>query len=216
MRSYVLMEGLLPLVLRDCQSVPRGVALHEIREAAIIFCTKTRYWREDIVPVVTTADPEVTEYEIFCLAPGSRPVATLRLQVNGEPITAVSEYELDNRVPRWREETGIPRQFCPVSAAWIRLVPQPVENTYTLTGKIAVAPTKDGKYLLSDIVENHSETLAGLAKSRLMMIPNKPWSNPEQAVYHANLAESAMNTAGFDAVQNFGKRPNRRVTARFF
>lgn len=216
MREYVLIEELLPLVFRDCPSVPREVALHELREAAIAFCTRTRYWREDLSPIQTSTDTDVFEYEVNCLAPDTRPVATMTLLADGKSLEARFEDDLDTSVRDWRTATGLPRFFTAPGSAWVRPVPAPRDSVMTLTGKIAVAPTRDGRFLLSDIVDAHSSTLAAMAKSTLMMMPGKPWTNPELSVFNAEIAERAMKSAATDAAARFSSRPSRRTRPVFF
>lgn len=211
MRTYVLLTELLPLVLRDCPNVPRGVALHEIRTAAIRFCIATRFWREDIVPQTTLVDITVTEYELFCLAPETRPVATLSLQADGRPLQPMAEDELDRTESSWRIKEGNPTQFISPSAAWVRPIPITTSTAVVLTGKIAVAPTQDGNYLLDDLYEIHGNAIASLAKSALLLMPGKPWSNPELAVYFAQIGDTAMSVATSDASRNFSAAPKRRV-----
>lgn len=216
MREYVLIESLLPLVFRDCPSVPREVALHELREAAIEFCTKTRYWREEIAPIQTSTDADVFEYEVNCLAPDTRPVATLTLLADGEALDPRFEDDLDKNQRDWRAAEGRPRFFTAPGAAWVRPVPAPRNDVMTLTGTVAVAPTRDGRYLLSDITDAHSNTLASMAKAKLLMIPGKPWTNPELAIFNATIAERAMKSAATDAAARFSSRPSRRTRPVFF
>jgi len=211
MREYVLLETLLPKVLRDCPNVPRDVALHDIRQAAIKFCSKTRMWREDLVPQQTVADATVTEYEIFTLAPGSRPVAILSIQADGIPLEPKTEDELDRGESNWRAIEGMPSKFTAPSASWIRPIPIASSKVVTITGKVAVAPQQDGLYLLDDIAEIYGEAIASIAKGTLMMIPGKPWTNSELAVFHIGLGESAMSEATAHASRNFSAAPKRRV-----
>lgn len=216
MRTYVLIKELLPLVFRDCPHVPQQVALHELRQAAIRFCTKTRFWREDVVPLQTLTSTATTEYEVFCLAPDTRPVATISLQADGRPLEPRTEDELDRNESNWRAKEGQPTQFVSPSAAWVRPIPISTSKAVTLTGKIAVAPTQDGQYLLDDLYQSHGESIAAMAKNTLMLMPGKPWSNPDMAVYFGRLGDDAMSDALATASRNFSAAPKRRVKPHWF
>lgn len=215
-RSYIKIENLLPDLLRDCPGVPRAVALHELRMAAIQFCIETRFWRENIVPIQTQMNIEVTEYEVFCLAPETQVVSMITLQADGRPLEAHTEDNLDRNETGWRSLTGVPKRFIAPSAAWIRPFPIAVDAVVTLTGKIAVAPTPTGNFLLDDLYNLHGSDIASLAKSRLMLMPNKPWSNENLAIYYGGMASRGQVKATTTASKNFSAAPQRGTKANWF
>lgn len=216
MRTYRLIEDLLPMVLRDCPQVPREVVMHELRTACIAFCRKTRYWREDIVPVMTQMDATIQEYEVFSLAPECVPIATLSLQADGRPLEPVSEDELDRSESNWRTKEGRPSQFISTSAAWVRPIPIATTAVVKLTGKIAVAPARDGNYIIDDLFESYGDAISSLAKNSLMLMPGKPWTNAEMAVYHLQVADFASSEATATASRNFSAAPKRRCKALWY
>lgn len=206
-REYVTLDQLLPLVLPDCPNVPRGLALSHIRKAAILFCIESRFWREEIVPINTV--PNQPEYELFCQAPEARVVFVLSLQAGGQPLDARTEEDLDREVPRWRTVTGGPGEFVTPAESWIRLTPIPID-VHVLTGRAVMAPTATGNYLLKDLFNNHSDTIASLAKATLLKMPDKPWTNPNMAAYEADLGQVGIDRAKSQAARNYAAAPRRR------
>lgn len=216
MRNYTELDQFLPYVLRDCPNVPRDVALMDIREAAIEFCIRTRYWREEIVPQQTVPSTAVTEYEIFTQAPDSRPVAVFSLQADGVPLSPMTEDELDRNHSNWRMAIGMPTGFVVPVPEWVRPFPIAANKVVTLTGKVAVAPTRTGNYVPSAIFDNYAGTIASMAKARLMKIPGKPWTNLEVAAFELEMSHQALDVAISETSRNFATAPKRRVKPVWF
>lgn len=195
----------LPEVLPEVEGCPKIQAINAIRNAAIEFCEKSRVWEYNFTSKVALVAAQAsyvlvppTGSEIVAVTYlGFLPVgATKSRRVDGP----IGEPEMDEKRPAWREEnstgtTNTVDLFTQLKNT-IRLVPIPVVNqSDALVVSAALKPTRASTYGDDRLYDEWLEFIAHGAKQRLMMVPKKPWSNPELAEWHRTMFRRGINRA---------------------
>jgi hypothetical protein len=193
----------LPEVMPDAPDCPEVVALNAIRNAAIEFCNETLYWQADIGAVALT--DALLPYTIA--PPASTVVAQVMVaSLLGRPLAVTNIQELDNRVVNWREAEGQPRAVFQPDPGVLDLYPRPAgTDSYDVFIRVALAPTRASTTVDDRLHIGYLEDIAAGALSRLLAMPNRPWSNTEGARYYGSTFASAKVEAAIEATKSFGR-----------
>lgn len=181
---------------------PDPTAISAVRNAAIEFCTATNQWQEtqDEVAVTSTDFP----YDLVGIA-GAKVTRVLSVSVDGRNVTPISMDELDAREYSWRTRTSaVPSRFYHPNPDQISLFPLPSQSV-DLIMRVAYAPTRTAATIDGFLHDNYLEEIAAGALSRLLSVPERPWSNAVLGEYYNNIFERAIALAAADANQSFGR-----------
>lgn len=150
-----------------------------VRQAAIEFCERTRLWRYEDDFTVSADDAEVIS------APNGAEIHEIEaVFFNGQELEPKATSWLDVHMRGWRagELSGLPKYFTQAEPDTIRLVPQEA-------GKVNVSvwlkPAQNADALPDWIVDQHRETISHGALSRILLIPNQAFTNPELGMVFA-------------------------------
>lgn len=202
----------LPETMRLCPSAPRVVALNQIKEACIDFFHRSRCWRVDLAPAVVPVSTTT-----FAPAP---PLATevvdiMSAQWNGQPITIKSRQELDDEFGGWRSllPAERPQMLTLTTERTMRLIPM---NTAagTLDVYAAIKPSRDATGINDAQFSEHVETIAMGAAYRLLMMPDKAWTNFELAAERMNAFRDGIRKARNLAKRGYARSNNLYAPAR--
>jgi hypothetical protein len=161
------------------------------------------YWQFDIGVVAVTA--AVLPYTLV------PPVNTIVSQVMvasllGRPLTVTNIQELDNRVVSWRDATGQPRAVFQPDPGVVDFYPRPAgTDSYDVFIRVALAPTRTSTDVDERLSVSYLEDIAAGALSRLLAMPNRPWSNTEGARYYGSVFASAKVDAAIEATKSYGR-----------
>lgn len=202
----------LPETMRLCPSAPRVVALNQIKEACIDFFHRSRCWRVDLTPAVVPAN--TTAY-----APVP-PLATevvdiMSAQWNGQTIYIKSRQELDDDFAGWRAllPAERPQMLTLTTERTMRLVPT---NTAagTLDVYAAIKPSRDATGINDAQFSEHVETIAMGAAYRLLMMPDKAWTNFDLAAERLSAFRDGIRKARNLAKRGYARSNNLYAPAR--
>lgn len=177
-------DEFLPLVLPDVPGCPEALALAAIRRGANELCRSAYVWIQDLGPL----DVISGQAEYACPAPsGAVPVITLGLTINGLPLRAATVEELDLNHPGWSGLIATrPLRFLVPALGKVRLVPEPSKTLESaLVVRMVLAPAHDAVAAEDLIFEQWAVAIAHAAKAELMLVPGKPWTQPQLAEHHA-------------------------------
>lgn len=187
-------------VIPSCPGVPLALATHEIRAAAIDFFRRSLAYQVELAAISSVAG----QADYTLTSPEANTVIEQVLEVTyngGEPLTAARRLRdlVAAHGAAWRSASSATPGYFYVNpqATSIKLVPKP---TTSVTGAIlvlaAVKPTLTAASLTSDdLYQQYRLPIAEGAKWRLMRMPRKPYSNPEQAAQSFALFMSASRSA---------------------
>lgn len=176
-------DDFLPLVLPDVPGCPEALALAAVKRGAIELCRSAYVWVRDLGPLDVIAG----QAEYACPPPaGAAPVITLGLAVRGLPLRAATVEELDLNHPGWPGLSAArPLRFLVPTLGKVRLVPEPSENIESaLVVRMVLAPAHDAAAAEDLLLDQWAVAVAHAAKAELMLVPGKPWTQPQLAEHH--------------------------------
>lgn len=180
-------EDLLPDVLANCVGVDEGFALRTLRNVGIDFCIRSLVWEADI-DLDTTADQQdytlTPAYDAVVHEIVSVKVKTASTQ-SFDDLSPISEslYELqDDMTLHFLRDDYSP------------------QNTITAGMRVraVLRPTRNSGELPDHFTERWADELVAGATSKLMMIPERPYSNPNTAQHYDNIFRNGIIRASIE------------------
>lgn len=202
----------LPETMRLCPTAPRVVALTQIKEACIDFFQRSRCWRVDLAPVLVP-----TSTQTFAPVPPAQTevVDIMSAQWDGRPITIKSRQELDDEWTGWRGllPSERPQLLSLQNERTMRLIPM---NTAagTLDVYAAIKPSRMASGIDDIQFSEHLETIAMGAAFRLLMMPDKAWTNFELAAERRDAFRDGIRKARNLAKRGYARSNNLYAPAR--
>ena len=190
---------LLTEVLPNLAADPSDpVTEHAIKRAVIEFCSSSWVWKDLSDPIDVEAGEAFYDLE----PPNGADIAVVMdVSYNGVPIEPKSSSWLDTNLPGWRTTTGTPKYFTQVDLDQVILAPVPSDNvTSGLTVTLALQPSQNASSVPKWIANQHLYALADGATARLMLMPNKPWTdlangNDRRAKFDAAIANARASAS---------------------
>jgi len=216
------LTGLLPQVLPECPGVPRPVALNAVRNAAREFCERSLYWQADHAPITTVTDESGTGEYTLTMPTGAQLVSVLDpIHHNNYPVYQKTERWLEENQVTWRTKVGDQANWWHYAGVNIvRLVPYPTTaQTNSLLISMALKPDTTSDELDDRTNNDWYEHIASGAKARLMLMPNKQWSDEKLAEINLAIFNQGISDAFSKAISGFQNQKadrNNRGKAHFF
>lgn len=166
-----------PDLLPHVPGCPNVVARHELLRAAQAFFAATRAWK-----VMEPALPVAADQATVTSAPSDPEQELVRVEsVEFDGIDLVLE-SVDTMTAKyganWKSHTGTPSAFLQVTPGEIRLYPIPSAPASTgVTRTLSVRPSDACTGLPDDLAIRFRDEIQVGAKARLMVMPNRPWTN---------------------------------------
>lgn len=199
-----LIEEVLPHLAAD-PSDP--VTENAIKRTVIEFCGGSWIWKAFQDPV--TVKPGVNTYDLDPES-GTDVTTVLSAELDGVPLGAKDLPWLNVNIPRWRSVAGHVKYFTQTDTETIILAPVPdVSISKGLTVTLALQPNQKADGFPGWIYNQFIYALIDGAVSRLMLMPNKGWSDPGTGLDRRAKFESAIANARNSAVSALGSAPVR-------
>lgn len=214
MATMVAITLFVPEVAPYLVGCPDVMAITHIRHAAIEFCEKSRYWRENLTPINAVANAAT-----YTLAPPTDALIwdVVSVRHNGKELSSVIEDDITGN--DWRSQTATDaRSWFAGERDNIRLVPTPAASgTANIDARVVVKPSRTTNNLPKQLYDNYLEHIAAGAKARLMAMVNVEWSNPAMVDYHENIFMSGVTKATIEAAKGYNRAPlrTRPISKRF-
>jgi len=191
------LSAFYPWVAVNCPGVPTPVMDDAIRRGCREFCKQSRALVEDkpVVTIVSTADYAPT------LTASTEVVAVMRFYRSAtEDLSA----RLQSYIDGLAVSEGKAAEYCvletnPLS---LRLRPTP-SSIETLTVKLAVMPTQTAATVDSRLFDWYVEGVTAYAKSWLMEMQDKPWSDAEGAKFARRQFDTQWSAANIRRIQGY-------------
>lgn len=195
------LETLLPHVLPSATTCPEPMAIHALREAAIVFCERTGAWREN--DEFTTTGHEI---EVMCVPPYAALHKIEAASFNGcrlEPITFAQSMDM--------QSDGPPAYITQAQPDAVRVVP-PARGLLRVS--MLLKPSADAEMIPSFLATHHGRDIAHGALGTLLILPNQPFTNPGLGGYFTQVFERACDRH-FARNLTGQQRARIRTTARY-
>jgi hypothetical protein len=176
------------------EGCPEITARRHLIQAAIHFCRITQAWMEVLDPA-PIAD-KVATYELD-LPTGTRLVMVREVWGPHYALTPKSLPEVVRIIPAWQTQEGEPQFYNMLTWNELRIYPIPVNppDGFALTVRAAVAPADTATDIPAAIAQRYRDAILARAKMTLMSMPNKAWTNVDQATINAVIYQSECDQA---------------------
>lgn len=208
------LEALLPYLLPDLPGVPDITALQALRLTAIEFCEKTHTWNETLDPI--PLEDGVNEYELD-VEQGSRINTVMSVWLKDRPLDPKTTDELGMILPDWQTSKSSRPSYYNAAAdiGVLQVYPIPLEPTESIRVRVSYVPTLAATTVPDIVVNRYLDELIHGAKHRLMVAPEKSWSNEGLAVYHRTKFDEGVQSAKIDVLHNYVQGSIRAKPVRF-
>lgn len=205
-------RNFLPYVLPHVPGAPDVACVQEIRKAAIEFCEQSKVWQSIMPAIGVTA--LTAEYAVP-VPTDANSVMVMELYFRGSRLPPKYPDQLKDTMHNWFDQTGEPRWFTQLDQDNVRLIPIPAATeSAVLRMRTAFKPTHEATTLPDILWTQYRNEIAQGAMGRLMLTPDKPWTNVELGAALLQQFDSAVSKAKVDAAKGFSRAPLRAV-ARF-
>ena len=194
----VSIESLVGPMMLDC---PIPIVSQGILWAAIEFCERTRIWSNQLTKTVNAG----TQHIALTPDDDASIIYIDNVRWNGDllvPVTSQESQDLDY---------GRPFGFYRPNPETLSLNPAAsAQGTLTLT--LILAPLKNATSIPRILYGQGWDAIEANALWRLMKIPNRPWSDPNQAVFYKEEFERLVGTHSIVADKDGTQKPLRVAT----
>lgn len=188
-------EDMLNDVLPDVPGCTNEMAINALRNAAIELYTKSWIYTQacdEQQTVIGQADYDLDTFTNY------RNVGIVYAQFNDAALIPIGITSLNRSNLRWQDDIGTPTNYYSDDYTAIRLYRIP-DLVGTLNSRVALTPTKTSTGIENFIYDLYSEALAAGAKARLMLIPSKPFTDPNTSREYRMQFSAAITDAKWRA-----------------
>lgn len=202
-----LLDDVLPHLAAD-PSDP--VTEYAIKRACIDFCSGSWLWKHIPDPVDVVAGENTYDLEPL---PGTDIATVIAAEHNNVPLDPKAIEWLNKEIPGWRTTRNTPKYFTQVDTEQIILAAVPEASIASgLTLTLALQPAQNSTGMPKWIVNQYLYVLADGAMARLMLMPNKPWTDLATGQDRRSKFEAAIANARASAVSALGRAAQRTAS----
>lgn len=206
----MLLSDLRPLIRIRVPGCPDPVIDMVLVEATRALCRSTHVWRHELESsdlskegdnIVMEPPTDTTILTVFSVEYGTA----------GQLIPRTAA-QLTRIYPPWRDETGEPTSFVYSPPLTLRLYPLPETLSMRyLTITVSLMPNVGVTAIDDRVAVPYSEIIRLTALGDLMLMPNKPWSNPQLGAGYLQAAAMATSNIAEEGTDNGLRNLPRRV-----
>ena len=199
-----LVQDVLPHLAAD-PSDP--VTENAIKRTVIEFCAGSWIWKMLQDPLSVRAGTNTYDLEPDT---GTDVSTVIAVELDGLPLKPRDIAWLNAEIPRWKTVSGSVKYFTQLDTETLILAPLPdVTMSNGLTITLALQPNQKSTGFPSWIYSQFIYAIVDGAVARLMLMPNKGWTDTAAGLDRRAKFESAMANAKNTAVSALGRAPLR-------
>jgi hypothetical protein len=214
MKTYEqFLDGVMPYV----PGCPVPMAINAIRESVIELCEKTLLLQRDHDPVDVIAN--TVDYD-FDTQSGYRVFKIMRAWYKDVELVPTAPDDItdpalyNQNIPGIELSKDAPRIITQKDDVTFSVLPVPKDTVRSaITMRVALKPTRTSTSIEDFIFEDYAETIYAGARFRLLIVPAKPYTNPDLALANQNIYVGGLNNARQRANRGF-VRSNTSVQLR--
>jgi hypothetical protein len=204
--ASVALELIRPFTAVAAANVPVPILDHEIREAAIHFCERTRAWKDVVTLDVVAAQAEYT----LTVPTDGTVVIVEEVYFNQARLEAKPMDTLKEQYQDWLTASGTPLFYTQQQPGVLTLVPIPASALEDgLLVRLTYKPSRTATTIPDWLYEQWADVLGWGALSRLLMNPGLPCHNPNLAAVYQTQYDAGLLRAIRQTGKNFTRAPNR-------
>lgn len=189
-------------ILVDVPGCAMPVVDRALLRASREFFSATRVWRAEIDTVITLAN--ISNYDLSVDA-ACEIVRIESATFDGRPIEITSidaRHQITNCIYTTDRRT-------------INLLPVPNVGGKKLDVEVSLMPRESANGVNNDLIDFYADEISTGAKARLMLQPEKSYSNPQLGLILEQRFEDQKRVVGIQSGRGFSAR-NLRVAAKYF
>ena len=118
-------EALLPEILPLVNGCPDQLIQNTVRSAVIELCEKSEAYQLQLDPLTTVSN--IYEYDLESPS-GTSVHKILWMTHSGKDLEPITSTLLEQRLPKWRTESGVPVYFIQQGSGLVHLAPVPTDT----------------------------------------------------------------------------------------
>lgn len=181
--ELVSLEEFYTDIYQAVPGCPEMTIENNVRAAAITFCEQTQVVHFDMDPLTTVAGQREYDFEV----PDAEYMVhgIVAANYDGTPLTVLSERIAAERFPRYREYNGSPNSILRKNSTTFWLYPTPdATKASSLFLTVSIKPTPASEFVPELLLNDHKQTIVSGALARLLLLPNKDWTDKQLAGVH--------------------------------
>ena len=203
-------EDMLNDVLPDVPGCSEELAINALRNACIELLSKSWLYTQPCDPQNTVIGQAEYDLDTFN---GYRNIGIISVYFDDFALLPAGVTMLNRSNLRWQDDIATPTNYLSSDYSTIRLYKIP-DSVGVLNATVALTLAKNATGIENFVYDIYSEQIAAGAKARLMLIPSKPYSDPNisreyRAQFSAAItdakwrAHKSLTTAQIQAVPQF-------------
>jgi len=181
-------DNFLPMVVSELPGFDSALTLQNLRIAVREFCKDTEMWTKQLDPI-----NEVKDQAGYTLDPDEEDSVSILRIIEVELEDGIIDphyYRMDNEITLVFEEGSIPDK----------------DKDDAIEVKVVLRPMYNAVNIPTWMFERWGNTIMAFAKYKLMLMPRKPWSNPEMAIYYKKEYDQGLFEARYEKTKQFTGR----------
>lgn len=211
MATNIKYSDLISEVLPYLAAYPSDtLAENAIKRAAIEFCSGSMIWKHlpDAMDVIAGENEYILE-----LPQGAEVSMVLNVSLDGAQLDPKTVDWLDSQCSGWLTDAAKPDYYTQIESEKIILAPLPSETvTAGLVLSFALQPSLTSTSFPKWIFSKFPYAITDGALAKLMLIPNKPWTDIQNGSDRRSRFESAIGTARESSSKALGRAPIRSTS----
>lgn len=201
-----------------CPSCPATLIRREIMSSAIEFCDRTELWGYESYAMPSIDG--INQYDFRIPSTKADPMQLVSVKFKGKPLKPVTTMQLDRMYSDWRSRSGTPRAYVQESShTKIMLDAKPKETeVQALTATFLLRPDRTATELPDFLYQDWLEAICAGALRRILILPNKAWTDPKLAQTKANEFQQAVSKGIAQGKRQWGnvefKSHGRKIVSR--
>lgn len=197
-----LWSAWFPDIFPHVPGCPAPIVVHELRRTAQEYLKATRAWKVTLNPIpVLLGTTSIT----IPLEADKAMIEVEAAWYDGNKLSLVTPSKLDgDSNDDWRLHTGSPTALVQFSPGVVSLYPLPIANSATgLKVRASIYPSDASTGLTDEIGAKFFNEIAVGAKGKLMIYPNRPWTNIDIGASYIQQFASHMDSGVAAAARSF-------------
>lgn len=185
-----------PDVAIDVPGAPALSIDRAVKLTVIDFLERTHWLRRTTAPIDITGGAAERTFPSSIAASGERVLKIVGAWIDAEPIGVVGPDAVNEDWPDWQTKLGSPEYIVRERDDSYYVVPSPSATMVTaLRLQVAIGYLETATGCDDSIRIEWRDAIAAGAKSRLMLIPEKPWTEPTLAAVQGGIYASGVHSA---------------------
>ena len=189
--AAVSYEDLLPNIIPMVPGCSDSLIIQSIRSSVVELCEKAEVYQVELDPIQAVSG--IYDYELD-LPQGTSLDKVLSVVCDGVDLEPITPALLEQRLPKWRENTGKPEYYVKLNATTIRVVPV-TSSAATIIVRAIVKPSHTSTKCNAEIMNDYRDTIVNGALYRLLRLPSKDWTDYSGAGVYGTLFSEGVTHA---------------------